>query len=148
MYVTFIPLAHPRYTKVITMDVTRILLVDDECLVRKILTQILATYPDMEVIGEAASGDEAISCVETLQPHIVIMDIRMPRMDGIAAAREIKHRYPHVRIIGLSEYAHGYHADAMEKAGAIGVYQKSKATEELYTAIKKVGGQNSPELWA
>jgi DNA-binding NarL/FixJ family response regulator len=128
------------------MAAIRILLVDDECLVRKILTQILATYPDVEVIGEAATGDEAISRVEALQPHIVIMDIRMPRMDGIAAAREIKRKYPDVKVIGLSEYAYGYHADAMEKAGAVGVYQKSKATEELYATIKKVGGQDSPML--
>ena len=125
----------------------RILLVDDECLVRKILKQILATYPDVEVVGEAAAGDEAISSVERLQPHVVIMDIRMPRMDGIAAAREITRAFPHVKIIGLSEYAYGYHADAMEKAGAAGVYEKSKATEELYAAIKKVGGQDSPMVW-
>ena len=61
----------------------------------------------------------------------------MPRMDGIAAAREIKARYPHVRIIGLSEYAYGYHVDAMEKAGALGVYHKSNAVEELYSVVKQ-----------
>ena len=126
----------------------RILLVDDESLVRKILKQILATYPDVEVVGEAAAGDEAISSVERLQPHVVVMDIRMPRMDGIAAAREITRTFPHVKIIGLSEYAYGYHADAMEKAGAAGVYEKSKATEELYAAIKRIGGQDSPTVWA
>jgi YesN/AraC family two-component response regulator len=54
------------------MAAIRILLVDDECLVRKVLRQILATYPDVEVVGEAAAGDEAISSVERLQPHIVI----------------------------------------------------------------------------
>ncbi len=125
------------------MNTIRVLLVDDECLVRKILTQILASHHDMEVIGEAATGEEAISSVENLRPHIVIMDIRMPRMDGIAAAREIKGKYPHVKIIGLSEYAYGYHADAMEKAGAFGVYQKSRATEELYAAIRMAGGQET-----
>lgn len=130
------------------MTAIRILLVDDECLVRKILRQILATYPDVEVVGEAAAGDEAISSVERLQPHIVIMDIRMPRMDGIAAAREISHKFSHVKIIGLTEYAYGYHADAMEKAGAAGVYEKSKATEELYAAIKKINGQDSSIAWA
>ncbi len=66
------------------------------------------------------------------------MDIRMPALDGIAAAREIKFRYPNVKIIGLSEYAYSYNTDAMEKAGAVGVYQKSMALEELYPAIKKV----------
>src|SRR5687767_108163 len=148
MYVTFRLLSSHWYLEVRTMAAIRILLVDDESLVRKVLRQILATYPDVEVVGEAAAGDEAISSVERLQPHIVIMDIRMPRMDGIAAAREISQRFSHVKIIGLTEYAYGYHADAMEKAGAAGVYQKSKATEELYAAIKKIGGQDSSMVWA
>ena len=84
-----------------------------------------------------ASSYEAVAAVERLQPDIVVMDIRMPGLDGIAAAREIRAKYPHVKIIGLSEYAYGYNTDAMEKAGALGVYQKSSALEELYPAIKK-----------
>ena len=123
-----------------TMAPTRVLLVDDECLVRLVLARILADHPDLEVVGEAATGDEAISSVERLRPHVVVMDIRMRRMDGIAAAREIKRKYPEVLILGLSEYAYGYHLDAMEKAGAVGVFQKSKALEELYPAIKKITG--------
>ena len=129
------------------MAAIRVLLVDDESLVRKVLRQILAAYPDMELVGEAATGYEAISTVDRLQPDIVVMDIRMPGLDGIAAAREIRFKYPHVKIIGLSEYAYGYNTDAMEKAGAIGVYQKSSAFEELYPAIKKVTAvQASPPI--
>ncbi len=120
------------------MAPTRVLLVDDESMVRRILKQILAGHPDMELVGEAATGYEAITAVERLQPDVVVMDIRMPGLDGIAAAREIKFRYPNVKIIGLSEYAFGYNTDAMEKAGALGVYQKSSAFEELYPAIRKV----------
>ena len=120
------------------MAATRVLLVDDESLVRRILKQILASYPDMELVGEAATGYEAVDAVERLQPDIVVMDIRMPGLDGIAAAREIRLKYPDVKVIGLSEYAYGYNTDAMEKAGAVGVYQKSNAFEELYPAIKKV----------
>jgi DNA-binding NarL/FixJ family response regulator len=120
------------------MASTRVLLVDDESLVRRILKQILAGYSDMELVGEATNGEEAIAAVETFQPDIVVMDIRMPALDGIAAAREIRAKYPHVKIIGLSEYAYGYNTDAMEKAGALGVYQKSNAFEELYPSIKKV----------
>ena len=115
---------------------TRVLLVDDESLVRRILKQILASYQDMELVGEAANGEEAIAAVGRLQPDIVLMDIRMPALDGIAAAREIRLKYPHVKIIGLSEYGNDYTADAMERAGAVGV--KSMALEELYPAIKAV----------
>ena len=118
------------------MAPTRVLLVDDESLVRQILKQILADYPDMELIGEAATGEEAISAVERLQPDVVVMDIRMPGLDGIAAAREIRAKYPHMKIIGLSEHAHSYYTDAMERAGAVGVYLKSMALEDLYPAIK------------
>ena len=124
------------------MAATRVVLVDDESLVRRILKQILAGYPDMELVGEATNGEEAIAAVDRLQPDIVVMDIRMPALDGIAAAREIRLRYPHVKIIGLSEYAYGYNADAMERAGALGVYLKSNAFEELYPAIKKVTGSH------
>ena len=117
---------------------TRVLLVDDESLVRRVLRQILAPYPDIEIVGEAATGDEAISAVERMRPDVVVMDIRMPRMDGIAAAREIKAQHPHVKIIGLSEYGEGYEAHAMELAGAAGTFLKSSATEELYEIIKRV----------
>jgi YesN/AraC family two-component response regulator len=82
---------------------TRVLLIDDESLVRRILKQILAGYPDMELIGEAATGYEAIAAVARLQPDIVVIDIRMPGLDGIAAAREIHVKYPQVKIIGLSD---------------------------------------------
>jgi len=98
------------------MATTRVLLVDDEALVRQVLKHILAKFSDIEIVGEASTGDEAITSVEKLQPDVVVMDIRMPRMDGVAAAREIRHKYPDVKVIGLSEYAHGYHAHAMEKS--------------------------------
>jgi DNA-binding NarL/FixJ family response regulator len=118
------------------MAATRVLLVDDESLVRRILKQILSKYQDLELVGEAANGEEAISAVERLQPDVVVMDIRMPGYDGIAAVRAIREKYPRAKIIGLSEYAQSYNIDAMERAGALGVYLKSMALEELYPAIK------------
>ena len=118
------------------MASTRVLLVDDESLVRRILKQILSSYRDMELVGEAANGEEAIFAVERLQPDVVVMDIRMPALDGIAAARVIREKYPHVKIIGLSEYAHGYNVDAMERAGAVGVYLKSMALEDSTRQLK------------
>ena len=118
------------------MAATRVLLVDDESLVRRILKQIPSAYQDLELVGEAANGEEAISAVERLQPDVVVMDIRMPGYDGIAAVRAIREKYPRAKIIGLSEYAQSYNIDAMERAGALGVYLKSMALEELYPAIK------------
>jgi DNA-binding NarL/FixJ family response regulator len=118
------------------MAATRVLLVDDESLVRRILKQILSNYQDLELVGEAANGEEAISAVERLQPDVVVMDIRMPGYDGIAAVRAIREKYPRAKIIGLSEYAQSYNIDAMERAGALGVYLKSMALEELYPALK------------
>ena len=118
------------------MATTRILLVDDESLVRRILKQILVSYQDMELVGEASTGSEAVAAVERLHPDVVVMDIRMPALDGIAAAREIRTKYPDVKIIGLSEYGNGYNVDAMERAGALGVYLKSMALDDLYPAIK------------
>jgi DNA-binding NarL/FixJ family response regulator len=121
-----------------TRATTRVLVVDDESLVRRILKQILASYRDLELVGEASNGEEAIDAVAKLQPDIVVMDIRMPALDGIAAARDIRVKFPHVKIIGLSEYGNDYNTDAMERAGAVGVYRKSMALEELYPAIKAV----------
>ena len=126
-----------------TIEAIRVLIVDDESMVRRILKQILIQYPDIEIVGEAANGDEALELVERIQPDVVVMDIRMPKMDGVAAAREIKSQHPHVKIIGLSELAEGYHAHAMELAGAVGTYKKSSATEELYEIIKRVAAENT-----
>ena len=126
------------------MQTTRVLLVDDDSSVLKVLTRILVDYPDVEVVGQATTGEEAINYVDRLLPHVVVMDIRMPKLDGIAAAREIKFKHPDVHILGLSEFAYGYHTDAMLRAGALAVYKKSSALEELYVAIKNISPQQNP----
>src|SRR5689334_19324260 len=120
------------------MTATRVLLVDDDSLVLTALTRILADYPDVEVVGQAGTGEDAIVKAQALRPDVVIMDVRMPKLDGVTATREIKAKYPEMQILGLSEYAHGYPAEAMLRAGALAVYQKSQAFEELYPAIKKI----------
>ena len=72
----------------------RVLLVDDQPSVRRTLGHILQSYPNIEVVGEASDGDEAVASVGTLQPAIVVMDVKMTKMDGITAARLIKTQYP------------------------------------------------------
>jgi DNA-binding NarL/FixJ family response regulator len=120
-----------------TKSTIRVMIVDDESLVRQVLRRILEDYEDIKVVGEAATGEEAVSGVERFHPQVVILDIRMPRMDGVAAAREMRTRYPQVKIIGLSETPHEYEVLAMQRAGVLGVYHKSKATGELYAAIRQ-----------
>ena len=119
------------------MATIRVLLVDDECLVRQVLTRMLTAYPNMEVVGEAATGDEAISSVERLQPHIVVMDIRMPRMDGIEATQQIKASQPTTVVIGLSVNQSADTERKMKAAGASAYLTKERAVEALCHAIEQ-----------
>jgi DNA-binding NarL/FixJ family response regulator len=80
----------------------RVVLVDDHPTVRQTLRSVLQPYPNIEVVGEASDGEEAIARVEHLQPEVVVMDIYMGRMDGITATRLIKAQYPQVAVIGLT----------------------------------------------
>ena len=119
------------------MAVTRVLLVDDESLVRRTSNKSCQPTKIWKWLARQPMAKKPCPPWRGFKPDIVIMDIRMPGLDGIAAAREIRDKYPQVKVIGLSEYAYGYNNDAMEKAGAVGVYQKSMALEQLYPAIKK-----------
>jgi DNA-binding NarL/FixJ family response regulator len=115
----------------------RVLLVDDHIMLRESLRVALHGYPSMEVVGEAGNGEEALSKVHTLRPDVVVMDVNMPRMDGIAATREIKRRYPGVAVLGLSVDTWGSYEEAMQEAGAVELFPKERAVRELYAAIQK-----------
>lgn len=115
----------------------RVLLADDHTMVRQGLRSLLEGYPDVEVVGEACDGLEAVTTVEHLGPDVVIMDINMPKKSGIQAAAEIKARYPGVRIIGLSVNADGDNRTAMLQAGASLLLTKEAAVEHLYDAIQQ-----------
>ena len=95
----------------------RVLIVDDHVMVRQGLRAVLQSYPNIDVVGEAGNGEEAVSSVTKLQPAIVVMDIGMPNLDGIGATRLIKTQYPQIAVLGLSVNAPSYHVDAMLKAG-------------------------------
>jgi len=104
-------------------------------MVRQGLRTVLESYPDIDVIGEAWNGEEAVAFVEQRQPSIVLMDINMPKMNGIEATESIKSRYPEIIIIGLSVNAGSENSKAMAKAGASALLTKESAVDQLYQAI-------------
>ena len=115
----------------------QVLLVDDHAMVRQGLRAVLESYPDVEVVGEAWNGEEAVAQVELLQPTIVVMDINMPKMNGIKATSQITSRFPGIIVIGLSVQTGGENEVAMRNAGAAMLLTKEAAVEELYRAIRE-----------
>ena len=130
----------------VTAQKIRVLIVDDHVMVRQGLRAVLQSYPNIDVVGEAGNGEEALSSVAKLQPTIVVMDISMPSLDGIGATRLIKTQYPQIAVLGLSVNAPSYHVDAMLKAGAFDVITKEKAVDELYSAIQRATAAIQPIL--
>jgi DNA-binding NarL/FixJ family response regulator len=115
----------------------RVLLVDDHPTLRQTVRSILEAYSNIEVVGEANDGEEALTDVDHLQPAVVVMDIHMTKMDGITATSLIKERYPQVAVIGLSVEHENYQLYAMKKAGASEVLAKENAVSELSDAIQR-----------
>jgi DNA-binding NarL/FixJ family response regulator len=132
-------------------DSLKVLIVDDHALFRRGLQMVLEQEPDIEVVGEAADGQEAIDKAQELMPDVMLMDVRMPKRSGIEAAEEIKDLMPHIKILMLTisdEEADLY--DAI-KAGASGYLLKEISTEEVADAIRSVwSGQSriSPSMAA
>jgi len=116
----------------------RVLLVDDHLLVRCRTRQQLADIPNVQVVGEATDGFEAVALARTLSPDLVLMDISMPGLDGLEATRRITAELPHVRVIMLSSYAEeSFHKRAIA-AGAHGYVVKGESTQSLAAAIQLV----------
>ena len=115
----------------------RVLLVDDHIMVRQGLRAVLDAYVDIELVGEAGDGEAAVHLVEQCRPDVVVMDISMPKMNGIDATMQIKLRYPETIMIGLSVNANDENQEAMTRAGAVRLMTKESAVEQLYDAIQK-----------
>lgn len=114
----------------------RVLVVDDQSLIREGLTIILDSQSDIKVVGQAADGREAISLASRLQPDVILMDIKMPRMDGIKATRQIKEEYAKTQIIILTTYAEDELVFEGIRAGASGYLLKDITRDQLVEAVR------------
>ena len=120
------------------MGKIRILIADDHGIVRAGIRSLLENQPDMEVVGEAADGWEAVALATRLRPDVVLMDIAMPGLRGMEATQEIHQRVPEVRVLALTMHDREEYFFAMLEAGASGYVLKEGAPEELLTAIRSV----------
>jgi len=117
---------------------TTILLVDDHRIVREGLRTLLGQQPDLEVVGEAADGRDAVMQARLLRPDVIVMDIAMPELNGVEATRLILAELPQARIVALSMYADRRFVAEILRAGALGYVLKDGAFEELALAIRTI----------
>ncbi len=115
-----------------------VVLVDDQQLLRAGLRVLLEIEPGIQVAGEAANGAEALSLYESLQPDVMLMDVRMPVMDGVEATRRLRARWPDARVIILTTFDDDEYVFEALRAGALGYLLKDVSIEELVDAIRKV----------
>jgi DNA-binding NarL/FixJ family response regulator len=115
-----------------------ILIVDDQNLIRQGLKALLELESDMKIVGEAENGQIAINLVRELQPNVILMDIRMPIMDGVAATKEINNQFPHCKILILTTFDDDEYVKAALQNGAMGYLLKDTPSEELAVAIRAV----------
>jgi DNA-binding NarL/FixJ family response regulator len=120
------------------MSRIRILVVDDHPIVRSGITSVLATQSDLEVVGEAENGSEAITAATRLEPDLVLMDLRMPVLNGVAASAAILAARPATRIVVLTTYASDGEVLRAIEAGAVGYLLKDVPHEELFRALRAV----------
>jgi NarL family two-component system response regulator LiaR len=116
----------------------RVLLVDDHAILRKGIRALLSTEPDIEVVGEAGDGAEALVQTEALQPDVILMDLVMPNVDGIEATQQVTTRQPGVRVLVLTSFVADDKVFPAIKAGALGYILKDAGPDDLVRAIRQV----------
>lgn len=114
----------------------RVMLVDDHAVVRSGLSAFLLAFDDMELVAEAADGEEALSMAGHYQPDVILMDLVMPRMDGATATRVIRERFPQIKVVALTSFKEDDLVSNALKAGAIGYLLKNVSSDELAKAIR------------
>jgi len=118
--------------------IIRVLVVDDHAIIRKGIRAVLDLVPDIEMVGEAENGLQAVKLEQELNPDVILMDLMMPEMDGIAAIKEIKKQRPNARILVLTNFAGEEMIFPAIKAGAVGYHLKDSSPETLIEAIRQV----------
>lgn len=116
----------------------RLLLVDDQDIFRQGLAALLSIEADLEVAGQASNGREAIALAKTLQPHVILMDVRMPICDGVQATREIHQHYPWIRILVLTTFDDDEYILQSLQVGALGYLLKRTSPQQIAAAIRSV----------
>jgi NarL family two-component system response regulator LiaR len=117
-------------------DPIKVMIVDDHAVVRSGLAAFLMAYDDLELVGQAGSGKEAVRLCERAQPDVVLMDLVMPEMDGAAATRAVRERCPDVQVIALTSFKEEDLVTGALQAGAIGYLLKNVSADELANAIR------------
>lgn len=117
-------------------DRIRVLIVDDHAVVRSGLSAFLSVNPDLELVGEAENGQQAVARAGLLQPEVILMDLMMPVMDGVAATQAIKRQHPHIQIVALTSFQEDELVQNALKAGAVGYLMKNVTARELAVAIR------------
>jgi two-component system response regulator NreC len=116
----------------------RVLIVDDHKMFRDGLKMVINHEADMEVVGEAENGQRAVESASELQPDVILMDVKMPVMDGIEATRQIHAKMPGIKILALSMYSDNSIISGIMRAGAVGYIIKGDDSQEMYKVIRRV----------
>jgi DNA-binding NarL/FixJ family response regulator len=122
------------------MTAVRVLAADDQRVVREGLAMLLGLLPDVEVVGTAADGEEVLALAAELRPDVILMDLRMPRMDGVEATRRLRERDPAVKVVVLTTYADDRSVLDALRAGALGYLTKDASAAEIQQALHRVAG--------
>jgi NarL family two-component system response regulator LiaR len=117
-------------------EAIRVLLVDDHAMVRRGLGAFLSVYPDLQLVGEAESGADALEQCARLQPDVVLMDLMMPEMDGATATAEVRRQFPQTKVIALTSFREDELVQRVIQAGAIGYLLKNVSGSDLAQAIR------------
>jgi len=122
----------------VTGSSVRVLAADDQRVVREGLAMLLGLLPDVEVVGTAANGEEALALADELRPDVILMDLRMPKVDGVEATRRLHASHPEIKVVVLTTYADDRSVLEALRAGALGYLTKDAGADEIRQALQRV----------